>query len=301
MNHTNKIILAVIFLSTIFIANASKEITAESTSAILKRIATEVGPSQTLKNFLQIDSIKCATLLKNVQKDEQTFLAQILENRSVHQTPNFGLACKLSPLMKRQPSQGLLFIFGNSLLGLHYDHPNLAMQGIKYIKQSNFLDVTFFDDINTIRSFKEYCEYEQTKNPFAFYQGDICFFKNGKVIAPTRKNWQNFITNILNCIQFSPYTLFNLFEIYDLEAIKNLVKKYKLTFEIEDNSLNVSYNVYYFGNVKKKSINFNKGKTPNRWGISIELNIVINFLQDALIRCKDAWHVLQIIKDLMHE
>ncbi|MGB8366777.1 MAG: hypothetical protein WCD44_00305, partial [Candidatus Babeliales bacterium] len=68
-----KTVLAFIFLSSIFITNASEEITSESTSEILKRISTEVDPNQAqkkLRMFFKGDSAKCEELFQQAIKEE---------------------------------------------------------------------------------------------------------------------------------------------------------------------------------------------------------------------------------------
>jgi len=395
MHQINKTVLAVIFLSSVFITNASEEITAESTSEILKRIATEVDPNQAqkkLRMFFKGDEGKCVEAFQRAIKEENTVaqlhlantyfamswhqdsqkdftrvkkeqlksylfsprainlleqmykkvnpslswweheeiahqtvyqaakignsyaqLIQILEGRLNKNTNRFGIACKLKSLInQKQQFPELLYTFGSSLFNTYRFNPQLGLAGLKYIEQSGFFNLEFFEDTkmnypkNT--SFEEYCE-KRFRTTYLFYRHGICFHKN-HILASSHEHWKKFKKEILDPLQPLPDSLFDLFEKHDMNTIAELVEKHNLHFiSLPDNSLQI-YAMNESGEGEKRgtiTLSEDESKKPVINLIFLyhqdalkKINIILNFLQDALFRCRDSYAVTNIIDDLRY-
>jgi len=248
-------------------------------------------------------------------------IIQIFESRfeKSEVTTHFGIACKLKPLLNQeQLFPELLFTFGNSLFNSHFYNPQLGLEGLKYMEQSGLLNLKFFEDVNTTESFEKHCKnfilLIPPNNYFDKY--GMRFVKSGTILVPSKKHWEEFKKESLDPIQPSPDNLFDLFEKHDMKTIYNLTKKYTLDFFTGSSKYDLDilhYNkesgkIEELGTIKltqdeskNTNMNIQLSSQPSQQTIIKKLSPVINFLRDALSRCKDVSAVCAIMEDLEYD
>ena len=226
---------------------------------------------------------------------------------------HFGLACKLKPLIEKAQFPELLFCFGASLFKSARYNSQFELEGLKYKEKSGLLDLKFFEDKkkHIFYDFNDYCtSYTRYKNFHDKY--GICFVGDNTILVPSREDWEKFKKEKLETVQPSPDSLFDLFKKHDMSEIYNLAKKYNLDFGCVGSSLSIYYEKSgkqkRLGEIrlidiesKNTSVNIQLSSQPSQQKIIEELNPVINFLRDALSRCKDASAVRAIMRDLEYD
>ncbi len=287
----------------------------------LSYMIKKVNPS--LKNWEEQEKVAHQTINK-AAKIGSTYaqLIQILEDRGDKSTKHFGTACKLKSLIgNEQQFPELLYTFGSSLFYSHPFNRELGLEGLKYMEQSEGLTLIFAVEdplYQTAVDFEEYCDKYTARIGFSFlfdYSG-MAFFRYGKIIVPSKKHWELFKKNKLDPIQLSPDNFFDLFEQHDMDKIRELVKKYNLnSIGMRENGLATISLDYTDDSGKRKKLGEvkltdagSKNTHTNIINVSYiqqdalkEISVILNFLQDALSRCRDSVSVSHIIDDLKYE